>query len=68
MAHCAQGGEPLKRAIAPLLNQFNAIVGWAHSGHRSHGGAGRIGMTIETATMTTLFMIKLVITIMNLET
>ena len=38
MAHCAQGGEPLKRAIAPLLNQFNAIVGSAHSGHRSHGG------------------------------
>ena len=68
MAHCAQGSEPLKRAIAPLLNQFNAIVGWAHSGHRSHSGKRRIGMTIETATMTTILMIKLMIMILNLET
>ena len=70
MTHCAQGSEPLKRAIAPLLNQFNAIVGCrpAHSGHRSHGGERRIWMTIETAAMTTLLMIKLVIMFFNLET
>ena len=72
MAHCAQGSEPLKRAIAPLLNQFNAIVGCRHivgtGGHRSHSEERRIGMTIESATTTMLLMIKLMIMILNLET